>query len=66
MLHVAREPNGQQAEDLQTELELVELPWWKYLVKAQTAEHLATGHYSATEQRKVRRNDPVQDDSLGL
>lgn len=66
VLHVAKEPNGQQAGDLQTELELDEMPWWKYLAKTQTAGHLATNHYSAAEQRTVKRNYPVQGDSLGL
>lgn len=45
VFHEAKEPNVQQAEDLQTELELDQLPWWKYLVKTQIAGHLATDHY---------------------
>jgi hypothetical protein len=63
---VARESSGQQGGDLQTGLELEEMPWQKYLVKTQTAGHWAISHYSATEQKTARRNDPVQDDGLGL
>lgn len=66
VLHVAKEPNVQQAEDLQTELELDQLPWWKYLVKTQTAGHLATDHCWAAEQKTVRRNDQVLGDTLHL
>jgi hypothetical protein len=66
VLHVVKEPNGQQGADLQIGLELHEMPWWKYLVKTQTAGHLATSHYSADEQRTMKRNDPAHSDNLDL